>query len=897
MPTNSNRLTIGILVSWLADPYVQPVVTAISNVLRQRGAGVLCFFPGEPPTPREDDIVHDLIHESSVDGLIILSGSLFPSSELVTLCCKRHEDLPLVSVGAAPEGVPATTSNPDAGIRQAVHHLAQVHERSRIAFICGPQGQEEASKRFAAYRTALEEQGLPFDANLVTPGAYVEASGESAVEVLIDQRRAAPDAILAANDAMALGAMSALRRRGIRVPEDVSVIGFDDAVNATCSIPPLTSVAQPVRDLGQKAAQMILAQIEGELESEHVEFETSLVVRKSCGAGCEEPLTGDAKPVQALDVGVDEWLSKRKEQLLKLLTRTLTPATAPSRAKLLELLTALATDVQSDRGVFANALQESLERSWESGQEIWRWRDAVSALRAQLVPSLYYDHNLQLRISDLLDQARLIVGDTLQRARNKEDLQQRERTFVFNGLTEGLIRARSFRELLEALRQGLPRLGFRTYHLALLEEDGEWANLIVTSENGKQNEGLRYRTRQVVPQGMLPADRPYFITVQPLCFQREPLGMLLLEAGVSDGILISCLANQLKSALYRLRAFREDTKAGVKAAFKSHTRTGETHTRSNPRFVGRYQLLRPIGTGGMATVFLAQTEVVNGVHRRVALKLMLPELVAQGSGWAEQLIEEAGLAASIQHPNVVQVLDVGEDPAGVFMVMEYVDGGSLARLLKSLREKGEKIPLPIAGRILVDTLAGLHAAHELSSPDGVPLQLVHRDVSIQNILLGSDGVARLADFGIAKTTSSSDLTATGALKGKVRYMSPEQALNKQLDRRSDVWAAGVVAWELISGRRLHADQPDTAILLKIVQEPPQRLRGLVKDLPIAIEQAVAGALTLDSKNRFATAEAFRVATFEAFRDSVGLADRDTVARFVQATMGDTQTREQSDQAS
>jgi serine/threonine-protein kinase len=282
----------------------------------------------------------------------------------------------------------------------------------------------------------------------------------------------------------------------------------------------------------------------------------------------------------------------------------------------------------------------------------------------------------------------------------------------------------------------------------------------------------------------------------------------------------------------------------------------------------------------MASVYLAETEVLPGVKRKVALKLLHrggPGFDPEGV--VEQLIEEVRVAAAVQHPNVVPVLEIEQHETGVYLVMEYVPGDSLAGLLDRAQRNGERIPLSILGRILADTLSGLHAAHELKGVDGVPLQLVHRDVSPQNILVGIDGISRLTDFGIAKTSASS-MTGSGILKGKLRYMAPEQALGKPLDRRCDIWATGVVAWEALAGQRLHPQQVDVQILLSVITRPPPPVRSVCEDLPETIETLICNALQVDAEQRYSTAAEFRSALLGAWRSSGGVADYEVVSLYV-----------------
>lgn len=314
--------------------------------------------------------------------------------------------------------------------------------------------------------------------------------------------------------------------------------------------------------------------------------------------------------------------------------------------------------------------------------------------------------------------------------------------------------------------------------------------------------------------------------------------------------------------------------------------TREVGSTAAPERIGRYELLLPIGTGGMGAVFLARTEIVPGMLRDVAVKLMHPQLRADGD-LARQFLCEARLAAGIRHPNVVSVLEAGETPHGVYLAMDYVEGDTLAAVVRAALKRDGSLPLPIAARILHDALTGLHAAHERCGEDGRPLGLVHRDFSPQNILVGSDGISRLTDFGIAKALSEVGATATGIVKGKVGYMAPEQARGLPIDRRCDVWAAGVVAWEAIAGRRLFRGPNDTATLLMVVSGQPPPLVSSRRPEARALDAVIAAALEARPEQRTATALAFRQHLEAGWRQIGGLADHEEVARFVTDLVGDT----------
>ena len=306
-------------------------------------------------------------------------------------------------------------------------------------------------------------------------------------------------------------------------------------------------------------------------------------------------------------------------------------------------------------------------------------------------------------------------------------------------------------------------------------------------------------------------------------------------------------------------------------------------TERAPRFperIGRYDVLLPIASGGMGTVYLARATSIGGFEREVALKLIHSHL--NNSSFASDLVEEAKLTVRIRHPNVVSVSDVGEDPFGIYLVMEYIEGDTLAGLQRrSVTSSEKQLPVRYGLKLLLDALTGLHAAHELKDSAGNPTGLVHRDFSPQNILVGVDGIGRLTDFGIAKAATRISDTSTGIIKGKIAYMAPEQARGAPVDRRTDIWAAGVVAWQIITGKKLYGGQEnEVATLLKIASEPPPRLRDVNPDVPPLFDEAVARALTMDPAQRWPTAQAFKQALQNACRMHGETADTDEVAAFV-----------------
>jgi hypothetical protein len=296
------------------------------------------------------------------------------------------------------------------------------------------------------------------------------------------------------------------------------------------------------------------------------------------------------------------------------------------------------------------------------------------------------------------------------------------------------------------------------------------------------------------------------------------------------------------------------------------------------RFVGRYAIYGEIASGGMATVHYGRLFGTAGFSRTVAIKRLHAQF-AKDPEFVAMFLDEAHVAASIRHPNVVPTFDVVATEGEVFIVMEYVRGETLARLLL-LRADGPGLALPprIAAAIVSGVLHGLHAAHEATNDRGEPQGIVHRDVSPQNVLVGTDGTPRLLDFGIAKARDRIHVTRGGLLKGKVAYMAPEQLAGAGVDRRTDVWAAGVILWESLVGRRcFHADgEFATAERVRSAPvEPPSRL---VRGLPAELDEIVARALARDPSARFATAREMA----SALEDVVGIATPSDVGAWVES---------------
>jgi serine/threonine-protein kinase len=269
------------------------------------------------------------------------------------------------------------------------------------------------------------------------------------------------------------------------------------------------------------------------------------------------------------------------------------------------------------------------------------------------------------------------------------------------------------------------------------------------------------------------------------------------------------------------------------------------------RILGRYAMYEPFAQGGMATVHYGRLLGPKGFSRSVAIKRLHAHL-SEDPEFVAMFLDEARLAARIHHPNVVQTLDVESSEGELFVVLEYLHGDSLSHLLHVAKRLGEPASPAILGAILFGGLEGLHAAHEARDANGELLELVHRDVSPHNFLVGTDGISRVLDFGVAKARGRAHTTRGGQLKGKLAYMAPEQVGGK-VTRRSDVFAASVVLWEALTGARLFEGDDDGDVIGKILHQPIPSPRTFTPLVTPQLEAIVMRGLERDPSNRFATA--------------------------------------------
>jgi DNA-binding LacI/PurR family transcriptional regulator len=468
------------LVDRLDDEYQVAVVRGALSAARDLGVSVICVAGGRVRDPAPEraarNVAFELVNTKTVSGVVAVTsviGSAIGPAELGSWL-ERFAGLPLCCVGVPVAGKVTVEVDNAGGIRELVLHLAQKHERRRIAFIRGPVASEEANTRFDAYQKALVEAGLDFDSKLVAQGDFLKSSGVSAVSTLLDERRLARgaiDAIVAANDYMALGALKELARRQLEVPDEISVVGFDDVESARFVRPALTTTSQPTELLGRRAVEGVFALAQGRPFSSSF-LPTRLALRTSCG--CPNAGLGLAGSVGlSHGGGVESSFMQRRQAILAEMARAaagrLGAAGSGWEARLLD---ALLVELRSARtSTFYRALEQVLQKLERAPVDGIVLQDILSALRRQSLPCVASAADAREKLEDALHEARVLAsvwseGASTHRARSAREL---ERTF------QGALRSALFSgpaELSRVVAERLPDFGIDACVVVGLDEPG-----------------------------------------------------------------------------------------------------------------------------------------------------------------------------------------------------------------------------------------------------------------------------------------------------------------------------------------------------------------------------------------------------------------------------------------
>jgi phosphoserine phosphatase RsbU/P len=556
----SRRWTIAVLTDHMLVDYQNAILFGASDELRERGASVVFFCGGilDSPDPiwAQRNRMFEWIDRRRFDGILVLAPiANHIGPERLAAYCDRFAPLPVCALSVDLAGRPSVLVDNGDGMRRIVEHMLVVHRRRRVAFVRGPEGNEEAERRYAAYRDALARQDVAFDPDLLVRGAFNHDSGVAAVRVLCDERRVAFDALVSANDQMALGTIEAMQARGIDVPRQVAVAGFDDVDEARFATPPLTTIRQPLYDSGRRAARMLTSLLRKDAVPERVVLETLLVLRESCGCTVDQAVVADPHAAFARGASLAAHLASRRESLIAEVAAAISTEharIAPDWAE--PLFEGFLTDVRDGAGDrFIAALDATLRRVVAAGGSIRPWHAIVSVL-SNASMAMVGDPAGTYRADEILHRARVLIGDLRERVQAQHRIQRERWIRTLHETSEALMTAFGASALVQAVAKQLPRLQIPACALAAYDSpgDGSKARILFLYDDDRViesgDEGGGFDASELAPPWWFDA-RPRTLVAQPLVFHGEQLGFALFEVGPREGIVYEGLRELVSSAM------------------------------------------------------------------------------------------------------------------------------------------------------------------------------------------------------------------------------------------------------------------------------------------------------------------------------------------------------------
>jgi DNA-binding LacI/PurR family transcriptional regulator/anti-anti-sigma regulatory factor len=733
------RLTIGYLAPAMGGSQAQ--WSGVVDAARKHNVNLICFPGGGLRDPRgfqaQANLLYDLVGAENVDGVVSWASSIgnYVDADEIRTFHQHYRPLPVVTMGRTLEGFPSLLMDSYHGMREAIAHLVEVHGYRRLAFIRGPEGHVYAQERYRAYVEALEAYGIPLDLDLVTPpGDWDQSTGCQMIHLLLDQRGLQPqvdlEAVVTASDLFALGALEVLQQRGIQVPGEVGVVGFNDSIEGRAATPPLTSVAVPFYETGYQAVETLLALMAGEPVPEEVIVPSRLVIRESCG--CVDPAVAQAavgpvkRPSKSMaleDVVGGQWAAVLSDWVRAIGNHAGGAVSEWAQ----ELLGSFVAELEGEQsGLFLSTLESVLRRvmmgderpSAGSGQRVSAWHGAVSALRRNVLPRL--DDEARARAEDLWQQARVVIGEAAQRAYARWTLRVQRRMQILREIEADLVTIFGMEGLMDVLAQELPRLSIPSCYLSLYDDPKpyrypqpapEWSRLILARDEGGrielEAEGRRFPSPQLVPEEVLGEDRRYSFVAQPLYLQENQLGFVLFEMGPQDASVYEGLREGISSALYGALLLRERQRAeeALEKAYAEVERQVEERTAELQREVTERERAQEENLRLQQEIIEAQTRALQELSTPVIPileRIIVMPLIGSVDTQRARDVTRRLLAGIREHHAQAVILDITGVPV--------VDSGVASHLNKTIqaaRLKGARTIITGISDAIAETIVDL----------------------------------------------------------------------------------------------------------------------------------------------------------------------------------------------
>lgn len=550
------RPTIALFIHETFGTHYQfSILTGVVDAVRDYDVNLICVcgsaFDVQRDYYRNSNLIYNWVDQNTVDGIMMVSTIFnYVDAEFQTRFCENLKPLPLRVLGLIAADVPNTTIDNMSGLRELIRHLISRHGYRRLAFVCGPRYNKDAEERYQTYLDVLAEYQIPFDPELVVLGEYMYVDGENVVRTLWDERKVKVDAIVAANDDMAFGILDSLRARGIKVPEQVAVTGFDDADGASTVIPPLTTVSQPVYQQAYDSLELLLSQVRGENAPRNLVFLTQPVYRRSCG--CPPLVVQKTMMVgegTAPDKGIgslQEVLTKRQQGILFALRQItaglLDPIAEKSDAFMQAFLAdLLPEDAKQPGDTFLLTLEDVLWSNSVIDERSLDWHSLISAMRQQLVPILRQYPSALLKAETLWQTGQVLISERLHHKPAINPVRQEMENNSFRWITQDLITTFEQDALMDVLAGALPRLGISECYVGLYDDINNntgSAHLTLSYRNNKRIElekgGRPFPSPQALVASLIDRQSPQILVMETLHFRDERYGFVVF--GVDDSV-------------------------------------------------------------------------------------------------------------------------------------------------------------------------------------------------------------------------------------------------------------------------------------------------------------------------------------------------------------------------
>ncbi len=580
----SERKTIAVFASQVGRSWGADFIAGVNDAAREHDVNLVHFIGGKlaaasaPNQSKPSYGLYDLAKPNQFDGLLLTADVAYGAKpEDLKAFAESLQGIPTVTQSVELEGASLFIPDNTEGMRAAVRHLIEEHSYKRIAFIRGIEGQLDAKQRFQAYKDELSAHNLRFDEDLVVDGDYTNEGGRAAIRILLDERRLRFQAVVAANDSMAFGALDALQQRGLRVPDDVAVTGFDDLREAQATGVPLTTVRQSFYTAGRHALEALLKRINGDTLPRMTVTPTQLLIRWSCGCLPENVRQAAVAPRDVAKTGKLE--NKREAALRALLNSagiTDEDATLPQFKDAFGRVWdgfLLALNNKSSSDDFLKTVNSMIELMQKNGLVPAVWHNVISMMRRYALGGIT-SHTTMLQAENLFQQARLLAGELSQRSQAYRRLVLEQQENVLQGFSFSMAPAMSMNEIGNAISEHFPTMGIERWYVMFYSDvtapqsisapPPESYNLLFQYEAARfeiPSKRTSVGTGQLIPRGKTPADHRYTAVVMPLTLARNRFGFMWVEMGPRDWEIYVRVRNLVSSALLRVMLVQQKEQA------------------------------------------------------------------------------------------------------------------------------------------------------------------------------------------------------------------------------------------------------------------------------------------------------------------------------------------------